>query len=148
MAGNVDDVVGTAHDVEIAIGVLEARVGGLVVAGKLGEITLLEALVLLPQRRQAGRRQRQLDHDRAHLIGRQRAAGFVDDVDLVAGHCDRRRAVFDRQHAEADRVAGDRPAGLGLPPMVNHRHVEDALGPHHRVRVGALAREEQRAEFG
>ena len=40
------------------------------------------------------------------------------------------------------------PAGLGLPPVVDHRHAEPLLGPAHRVRVGALAGEEQAAQAG
>ena len=68
VAGDVDDVVGAAHDEQVAVRVLEAGVRGLVVAGELGEVAFLEALVLLPQRRQAGGRQRQLDDDRAHLV--------------------------------------------------------------------------------
>src|SRR5207244_8283455 len=59
-----------AHDVEVAVVVLEACVRRLVVAGKFLEVALAETLVLLPQRRQAGGRQRQLHHDRAHLVGR------------------------------------------------------------------------------
>jgi hypothetical protein len=31
--------------------------------------------------------------------------------------------------------------------VVDHRHPEHLFGPFHRVRVGALAGEEQRAEF-
>ena len=46
MARDVDDVVGAAHDVDVAVVVDEAGVGGLVVAGKLGEVALPEALVL------------------------------------------------------------------------------------------------------
>ena len=53
MAGDIDDVVGAAHHEDIAVLVLVAGVGGFVVAGEFGEIGFLEALVLLPQRRQA-----------------------------------------------------------------------------------------------
>ena len=107
MAGDIDDVVGAAHDENVAVLVLEAGVGGFVVAGEFVEIAFAHARVGLPQRRQAGRRQRQLDHDRAHLVGRHFVAALVDDADVVAGHRHRRRAVFDRQHAEAHRIAGD-----------------------------------------
>ena len=76
-----------------------------------------------------------------------RLCGFVDHVDLVARHRHRRRAVLHRQHAEAHRIAGDAPAGLGLPPVIDHRHLQLLLRPFHRRRIGALAGEEQRAEF-
>src|SRR5256714_10801317 len=42
MAGDVDDIVGSAHDVDVAVLVLEAGISGLVVAGKLGAIAFLE----------------------------------------------------------------------------------------------------------
>ena len=133
--------------IDIAVLVLIAGVGGFVVAGEFVEIGFLAALVLLPQRRQAARRQRQLDHDRAHGARRQRLCRLVDHVDLIARHRHRRRAVLDRQHAEPHRIAGDAPAGFGLPPMVDHRHLQLLLGPFHRRRIGALAGQKQRAEF-
>ena len=43
-------------------------------------------------------------------------------------------------------VGGDRPAGLGLPPVIDHRHLQRRFGPAQRVRVGALAGKEQGAE--
>ena len=48
---------------------------------------------------------------------------------------------------EAHRIAGDRPAGLGLPPVIDHGHFQQLLGPFDRRRIGALAGEEQRAEI-
>jgi hypothetical protein len=48
MAGDVDDVVGATHDIDVALFVLEAGVGGLVIAGELVEVVLLERAVLLP----------------------------------------------------------------------------------------------------
>ena len=71
---------------------------------------------------------------------------LVDDAHVVARHRHGRRAVLHRQHAEADRIAGDRPAGLGLPPVIDHRLLQELLGPFDGRRIGALAGEEQRAE--
>ena len=68
--GDIDDVVGAAHHVDVAVLILVTGVGRLVVAGKFREITFLEPFVLLPQRRKAGRRQRQLHHDRTDLVRR------------------------------------------------------------------------------
>src|SRR5262249_57278550 len=58
--GHVDDVIGAAHDVNVAILVLEAGVSGLVVTRKFTEVAFSEALVLLPQGRQTGGRQGKL----------------------------------------------------------------------------------------
>ena len=146
MARDVDDVVGAAHDEQVAVLVLEAGVRGLVVAGELAEVAFLEALVLLPQRRQACGRQRQLDHDRAHGVGGEFAAGLVDDAHVVARHRHGRRAMLHRQHPEPHRVAGDAPAGFGLPPVIDHRLFQMLLGPLHGRRVGAFAGKKQRTE--
>ena len=58
MAGDVDDVVGAGHDEDVVVLVDVAGVGGLVVAGKGGEVCLAEALVRVPERRRGARRHR------------------------------------------------------------------------------------------
>ena len=146
MPGNVDDVIGAAHDEEVTLGVLISGVRGVVVAVELVEVARVEALLGVPQRRQAARRQRQLDRDRAHLASLDLLAGLVEDMDIVTRHRHGRRTVFDREHAEAQRIACDGPAGLRLPPMVDHGNLEDIFRPFHGIRVGALAGEEQRLE--
>ena len=77
----------------------------------------------------------------------QRPRRLVDDVDGVTRHRHAGRAVLHRQRAEADGIAGDAPAGLGLPPMVDHRDFQHVFRPGHRRRIGALAGKKQRAEF-
>lgn len=62
VAGDVDDVVGAGHDEEVAVLVDDAGVGRLVVAGELGEIGAFEALVGVPERRQAAGRQGEFRH--------------------------------------------------------------------------------------
>ena len=147
VAGDVDDVVGARHDEKVAVSVDNAGVGGLVVAGKLVEIGLAEALVGVPQRRQAAGRQRQFYDHIAERAGRHGVAGIVQHPNVVARHRHAGRAVFDRQNAKADRVLADRRAGLGLPPMVDDRHAEMALRPFDGFGVGALAGQEQGAEL-
>ena len=53
MPGDIDDVVGAAHDEDVAVIVLEAGVGGFVIARKLREVALGKTLIGLPQGRQA-----------------------------------------------------------------------------------------------
>src|SRR5262252_5577975 len=88
VASDVDDVVGAAHDVEIAVAVLEAGVRCLVVARDLGEIAFPHAIGMLPQGRHAPGRQWQLDHDRSHAVRRDLPAGLIDDANVVARHPD------------------------------------------------------------
>ena len=96
------------------------------------------------KRRQARRRQRQLDHDRAHLVGRHLPALLVDDAHVVARHRHAGRAVLDRR-LEPDRIAADRPAGLGLPPVVDHRLLEQLLA---QITVSGSARSPARTACG
>jgi hypothetical protein len=65
-------------------------------------------------------RQRKLDNNRADLVCQHRLAGIGEHIDLVAQHCDR-GAVFDRQLAKTRGITRNRPAGLGLPPVIEHR---------------------------
>ena len=73
---------------------------------------------------------------------------FIEDADIIAGHRDGGRAVFHRQPAKTHRIGGDRPTGLGLPPVIDDRDAELGFRPLHRIGIGALAGEKERAEFG
>lgn len=55
------------------------------------------------------------------------------------------RAGLDRQGLDAEAVGGDRPARLGLPPVINHRDAELLLRPAQGVGVAAFAGQEERA---
>ncbi len=148
VAGDVDDVVGAGHDVDVAILVDIAGVGGLVVAGESLEIGREIAVVGVPERGEAARRHRQLGAEGADLAGRQLVAAFIQHAQVPAGGGLGRRAVLDRQDFDAGIVRRDRPAGLRLPPVIDHRHAELLLGPLDRIGVGAFARQEQRLEAG
>src|SRR3546814_17076820 len=39
-----------------------------------------------------------------------------------------------------------RPAEFGLPPVIDHRHLELRFRPVHRIGIGAFSRQEQRAQ--
>ena len=146
VAGDVDDVVHATHDVEVAVLVLVARVAREVVVRVLREIRRLVARVVVPEGRQATGRQREPDRERADLARGHLVVVLAQRAHLVAGHGLRGRAGLHREHPEADAVGGDRPARLGLPPVVDHRHAEVLARPHERVGVAALAGEEERAE--
>ena len=72
---------------------------------------------------------------------------IVEDGHLIARHWHGRRAGLDREPAETDRIAGDGPASLRLPPMIYHRHLQVLLGPEQGIRIGALSGQEQRAQM-
>ncbi|MNC96353.1 hypothetical protein D3C83_137080 [compost metagenome] len=65
--------------------------------------------------------------------------------EAIAGHRMAGAAAFDLGPAEPDAGRDRRPAELGLPPMVDHRQAEPGFRPVYRVRVGALAGEEEGA---
>ena len=56
MGGDVDDVVGSGHHVDVAVAVDEPRIGGLIEAGKGAQVGSDEFVVGLPQGRQRTRR--------------------------------------------------------------------------------------------
>ena len=143
VAGDIDDVISARHDVEIPVLILVAGVAGLVITREGGQVFLDKGFVGTPHRRQAGWRQRQLHRDRAKFIRRPRRAILGEDVDLIARHRHRGRPKLDRQCLDPDRIGADRPACLGLPPMVDHRHAKLVLRPDDGVGVGPFAGQEQ-----
>ncbi len=143
VAGDVDDVVGAGHDVDIAVLVHVAGVRGRVVAGKLLQVGRLVALVIVVERRQGSRGQRQLDADGADLAPLHLLAGLVEHPHVPAWHRHGRRSRLHRQLLQTHAVRGDRPAGLGLPPVVDDRTVQRPHRPVQGVGVGAFAGEEQ-----
>ena len=44
MSGDVDNVIGAAHHVDVVVVVLEASVRGFIVTGEIGEVRLLEPI--------------------------------------------------------------------------------------------------------
>jgi hypothetical protein len=61
--------------------------------------------------------------------GGHRPALVVEHLHVIARHRLGRRAGLDRQRLDAQAVGGDGPAGLGLPPVIDHRHAEDLARP-------------------
>ena len=54
---------------------------------------------------------------------------------------------MEREQSEFAEPAGDRPAGLGLPPVIDHRPLQQRRRPLRGRRIATLAGEEQRLEF-
>jgi hypothetical protein len=69
MTGHIDDVVGTGHDKGVSVFVDVAGVGGFIIPGELFQVGFDVSLIVLPQRGQCSRRQRQLDDQRADFTG-------------------------------------------------------------------------------
>src|SRR5215471_7605998 len=46
----------------------------------------------------------------------------------------------------AETIGGDRPAGLGLPPMIDDRDIQLLFSPGNGRRVGAFTGQKQRTE--
>ena len=143
VARDIDDVVGARHDVEIAVLVLVAGITGLVIAGEGRQIFLDKGVVRAPDAGKAGWRQGQFHPDGAELAGGLGRAVFTKDIDFVPRHRHGWRAELHRQGLDSHRVGTDRPAGLCLPPVVDHRNTQLVLRPQDGVGVGALAGKEQ-----
>ncbi len=150
MAGDVDHVVGTAQDEEIAILIAHRPVGGGVEQIlEAGEVTLHEALVVAPHRAQAARRQRRLHDQHPFFATRDfRTGPFVDDPDVVAVHREPRRTEAVGLEIHARQVGQHRPAGLGLPVMVDDRNLQRVGDPARGRFVQRLAGQEQITQAG
>ena len=146
MAGDIDDVIGAPHDEQVAILVEVAAVAGEVVAGEGGHVGAVKALRIAPHPGQAARRQRLLDHHTALLHGAGRLALPVEDLHVETGHRHRGTAGLGGHRLEAVQVGGNGPAGLGLPPVIDHRHRQQVVEPVEGRRIQALAGQEQRLE--
>ena len=103
-------------------------------------------IVALPQGRQAARRQREVNRNVANLEGRQFVPVRIQNREAIAGDRPTGAAMPRRARAETETGAERGPAKLGLPPVIDHRHAENALGPGERIRIGALPCEKQGAE--
>src|SRR5690606_34115892 len=145
MARDIDDVVGTPHDVNEAVGVDMAGIAGLVKAWKSLE-SPHEARVIVPERRIAARRQRRGDRDMAARPGGSRLTLVAEHREAEARHGKARAACAAPRVAESEAGRRRRPAEFGLPPMVDYRQPQSRLGPFERIGIGALAGEEHRAQ--
>src|SRR5699024_9633139 len=86
VTGDVDDIVGAPHDVDVAVLVEVAGVAGEVVAVEGGQVRGDEARVIAPYRCHGSRRQWQPHDDEALLSGGHGCAVRVEDLHLIAGH--------------------------------------------------------------
>ena len=143
MAGHIDDVVGAAHDPQIAVVVFVSGIRGLVVAGIRAQIPLEVIVVVVPERGQASRRQRKFDRHVADRSGSHFFAALIENAHVISRHGFGARSRFYFLDAEADAVRADGPAGLGLPPVIDHRNSYFRFGPLQRGRITALAGEKK-----
>ena len=139
--GHVDDVVDAAHHEQVAVLVEVAAVAGEVVAGMLAQVRRLVAVVVVPQRRQAcpaaaaarcrsrpPRPARTAIRRCAGCARRSRASAPSVSPGLIGSG------------STPMRIGGDRPAGLGLPPVVDDRDAELLRRPVRRCRGRAARR--------
>ena len=141
--GDVDDVVGAAHDVEVAVLVDVPAVAGEVVAVEAPRGTTTTYRSSSPHSvgsvpGGSGSR-RQIAPSAPGRHGR--LPVLVEDLRRrTPGTGTVGRARLDRHRVEAAQVRRDRPAGLGLPPVVDHRDAEHARWPSGRSRGRAAPR--------
>lgn len=97
MGRDVDDVVRSRHDVDITVLVDHACVPGVhPPAIESLEVSLVEALFVVEERREGCGRQRHGHHDVPHGAGADWIALVVHDANVEARHRFPRRARFDR----------------------------------------------------
>ena len=143
--GHVDHVVGATEDVGVAVRVADRPVQRAVQQLlEVAEVAVDVALVVTPHGGQAARRQRRLEHQHA-LLARSRllAGGLVDHLHPVARRRQAGRAPLHRLQLQARHQGDRRPAGLGLPVVVDHRHAQAVGEPVRGGLVQRLAGQEQ-----
>ena len=148
MTRHVDDIVGAPEDRDesrrIHGGPIEGRVDHVAIRVALLKVGLHEARVVAPERGKAPRRQRRTNREHAlalAVLDGDRVGRIADQRDIVARARQARRAEFALQCSAAGKSSEDRPAGFGLPVVVDHRHVQCVLDPLRRRHVERLTRE-------
>mmetsp|Transcript_4189 Transcript_4189/g.5166 ORF Transcript_4189/g.5166 Transcript_4189/m.5166 type:complete len:228 (-) Transcript_4189:1082-1765(-) len=145
MASNVDDVVDTRHDVDVAFLIHDAGVASRVVAWRLRQVLLDEHLVVAPQAQHKSGRHRQLDDNLAELTWLHLIVFIIEDFEIVARHglCDRAGEGWEDRPIllNVEQVSADGPGGLRLPPsVVDHSSGKILFEPVDGVGVAALTR--------
>ncbi len=146
MSRHVDDVVRSPEDEIVAILVayspIESRIHhrGL----ESTEIGADEALVVAPYGGQTSRRQRRRDGNDALLVrARLGRIGLSQQFQVVAVRRETRAAEFQRRALHARNRGQDRPAGFGLPVVVDDRLAERVGNPTVGRLVQRFAGQEQ-----
>ncbi len=144
VAGGVDDVVGAAHDVHVAVVVEVARVGGQVVAVVLRQVRVDPAVIATPEGGAKPGGSGSLTHSEPIS-----PAGAWSPCSSSTGRRSRARPSWGSRGArevfEPDEVGHDRPASLGLPPMVDSG-LSRLRRPGQRVGIASLAGQEERPQ--
>ncbi|MDQ0758247.1 hypothetical protein QF027_000882 [Streptomyces canus] len=125
-----------------------AAVAGEVVAVVGGEVGGEVAVVVVPERGERAGRQGELHDDRAVDARGHRLARGTEDADVPARQGAAGGAGVDGGGFDADRVGDDGPAGLGLPPVVDHRDAQERARPVIGLGVETLTGEEEVAQVG
>src|SRR5215208_6170178 len=97
MSGDIDDVVGAAHDPKVAVFILVTSVGRLVITGIGIEIRLHVLSIFVPKRRKTAGRQRQPDHDVADLVIGQFRTFVIEYANVITWNRFATRAGFYRK---------------------------------------------------
>src|SRR5204863_2347459 len=146
MSGDVDDVVRAAHDPEVPVLILKTSVRRFVITWIRIEVRLLICCIVVPQRRKTTRRQRQLDDNVADLVISYFCSFIVEHTHVITRNRFAARTGLYRKQTQAGEVGSYGPASFRLPPMIDNRNAQLALGPVQRIRVAALASQKQSAE--
>ena len=143
MTGRLDDVIATADEPVVAIGVAHGQITAQIpVSGEALLVALALAEITAEHRwPTAAQRELPLDHR------------FLDDLGFAVSHHDapvlvatedrrvdpRERSAHGARPDVHGREVGDHdPAGLGLPPVVVDRQPERLHAPAHRLRIERL----------
>ncbi|VUM26484.1 hypothetical protein PGKDCPLP_04088 [Stenotrophomonas maltophilia] len=145
VTGHIDHIIGATEDEGVAIVVTDRPVQRAVQQLlEVAEVALQETAVVVPHRAHAARRQRRRHHQHALLPRCHFLAGvLVDHLHPVAEIGEPGRAETHRLHLQARQQGQCRPAGFGLPVIVDDRLAERFADPVRGRFVQRLAGQEQ-----
>ena len=148
MAGDVDDVIGTGHHEDLASLVDVSSVSGQVVTGERIQVGGWKRSSAIQR---VGEEPGGMGNFATSAPVSPRGSSAPSPSSTrrsPARHGTRRRSGNDWKALDTEAVRGHGPAGLCLPPVVDHRHTKLAFRPVECLRIATLSSEEERAEAG
>ncbi len=129
MTGDIDDIVHSSHDVDIAVFIYIAAVTGFVVAGKGFHVGGNKPVFITPESCQCTWRQWEFDDNISFYTSLHFIAIMVQDMDVISWNRFGWGACFDWELLYTHKVADNGPSCFCLPPVVYNRHIKKFACP-------------------
>ena len=131
MPGNVNHIVSAPENKVITVSIADPPVkSGVHRTGKQRPVRLHKAVVVAPNGLNTPRRQRPFHHQHPFLVDAARFAGdFIEQLHVIAIHRHAGATQTRRPVVQTASNRHNRPAGFGLPVVVDDRHIQRIAHP-------------------